>query len=156
MIKYEPSKLLSKVAPKTKVKKLVGARVSLKQSALSFVNSIDFLTKGSVKKVALRTIKDYKKRIEEDPDQKKVIKKDPKQLVQRVQNQVVQTVSKEIAKKYRGEKYKWLPSDAAEPDPQHQLKYGKIYTVGVGEMPGDRYGCRCGMQILVEDSSLDI
>lgn len=156
MIIFDPSKLISRYAPKSKVKKLVTKRASLKKSALNFVSSIDFLSKRAVQKVALSTIKEYKKRTEGDAQEKKAIAKDPKLLVNRVQNLVVHEVSKEIKGKYKGEFYIWLPSDAAEPDPLHQLKYGKKYRIGVGEMPGDRYGCRCGMQILVDDKKLEI
>lgn len=80
----------------------------------------------------------------------------PKQLIQRVQNNIVNQIAGEIKDAYRGEYYKWLPSDAAEPDPIHQLKYGKRYQVGKGEMPGDRYGCRCGMFILVKETKLKL
>ena len=156
MIKYDPSELLRKVAPEKKIKKLVSSKVSLKKTALSFVNDIDFLSKKSVQRVALKTIKEYKKRIKADPDIKEDLIKDPRQLIQRVQNEVVTQVAGEIKTKYRGEKYKWLPSDAEEPDPLHQLKYGKVFVVGQGEMPGDRYGCRCGMQIITDDSELDL
>lgn len=156
MIKYDPSALLRRIAPESKIKKLVSKRASLKKSALSFVNDIDFLSNNSVKKVALDVIKDYKRRTKGDPSLRKEITKDPKQLIQRLQNLVVTSLSKEIKSKYKGEFYIWLPSDANEPDPEHQLKYGKKYRVGVGEMPGDRYGCRCGMQIITEDSSLDL
>jgi len=156
LIKYDPSELLRKVAPEKKIKKLVSSKVSLKKTALSFVNDIDFLSKKSVQRVALKTIKEYKKRIKADPDIKEDLIKDPRQLIQRVQNEVVTQVAGEIKTKYRGEKYKWLPSDAEEPDPLHQLKYGKVFVVGQGEMPGDRYGCRCGMQIITDDSELDL
>ena len=65
-------------------------------------------------------------------------------------------VSQEIKDKYKGDKYEWLPSDAEDPDPEHQLNYGKIFTIGEGEMPNERYGCRCGMRILTEDESLKL
>jgi hypothetical protein len=156
MIKYEPSKLIKKIAPDKKIKKLVSEGVSLRKSALSFVNDVDFIAKKDVTSVALRTIKSYQKRIKADPDIKAEILADPRQLISRVQNEVVLQVAEEIKTKYRGEFYIWLPSDADEPDPEHQLNYGKEFQVGDGEMPGDRYGCRCGMQILVEDSQLNL
>lgn len=37
-IKYEPSKLLRKVAPGSKIEKLVSSRLSLKRAAVSTVN----------------------------------------------------------------------------------------------------------------------
>jgi hypothetical protein len=156
MIKYEPSKLIQKIASKRKIKKLVTDNMTLKRTALSFTSDVDFLSKKGITRVALKTIKGYKQRIKADPDLKDKILKDPAQLIQRVQNEVITQISTEIKDRYGGEYYIWLPSDAEEPDPEHQLNYGKEFQIGDGEMPGDRYGCRCGMQILVKDSSLDL
>jgi hypothetical protein len=156
MIKYDPTALLRRIAPKKKIEKLLRGNISLKKSALSFVADIDFLDESGISRVALKTIKGYKKRIKDDPDQKEDILDDPKQLIQRVQNEVVFQVTEEIKDQYSGEFYVWLPSDAEEPDPEHQLNYGKTFQIGAGEMPGDRYGCRCGMEILVPESRLDL
>ncbi len=156
MIKYEPSKLLKKIAPERKIKKLLTDGFNLKKSALSFVEDIDFLSKRSVATVALKVIKSYKDRVKADSELKPDLLDDPALLIQRVQNEVVFQVKEGIKDSYSGEFYKWLPSDAEEPDPEHQTLYGKTFQIGDGEMPGDRYGCRCGMEILVKDSSLDI
>lgn len=156
MIKYEPSKLLKKIAPQKKIEKLLRGNLSLKKAALSFVSEFDFIDKDSVSRVALKTIKGYKKRVKENPDLKEDILEDPAQLVQRVQNEVVLQIADEIKDKYAGEFYIWLPSDADEPDPEHQLNYGKKFQVGDGEMPGDRFGCRCGMEIIVDENSLNL
>lgn len=155
-IKYEPSKVLSKIASKKRLQKLVRSNLSLKKSALSFTEEFDFLDKKAIERVALKTIKSYKQRVEEDPDLKDKLTQDPAQLVQRVQNEVVLQISDEIKGRYHGEFYTWLPSDADEPDPEHQLNYGETFQVGVGEMPGDRFGCRCGMEILVDGNKLDL
>lgn len=155
-IKYDPSKLLKKIAPERKVKRLLGKNVSLKRTALSFVDDIDFLNKKRVTEVALKTVKGYKARIKADKSVKSEIVDDPAQLIQRVQNEVVLQVGAEIKKQYEGEFYIWLPSDAEEPDPEHQLNYGKKFEIGVGEMPGERYGCRCGMEILVQQTELEL
>ncbi len=156
MITYDPRRLLSKIAPARKIRKLLSQRFSLKRSALSFIDDIDFISKRNVSTVALKTIKGYKERIKKDRDQKQDILDDPKQLIQRVQNEVVLQISEEIRDKYEGEQYEWLPSDADEPDPEHQLNYGKIFTIGDGEMPGERYGCKCGMRILVKETQLNL
>lgn len=156
MIKYEPSKLIKKIAPEKKIKKLVSSRATLKKTALSFVDDIDFLDKKKIATVALKTIKAYKDRIKDDPTIKTDLLEDPAQLIQRVQNEIVLQIGDEIKTKYDGEFYVWLPSDAEEPDPEHQLNYGKTFQVGDGEQPGDRYGCRCGMQILTEDEKLEL
>jgi len=156
LIKYEPSKLLKKIAPQKKIERLLKSNLSLKKAALSFVSDFDFLDEKSISRVALKTIKGYKARVKEDPDIKEDILSDPAQLVQRVQNEVVLQIADEIKDKYAGEFYVWLPSDADEPDPEHQLNYGKTFQVGDGEMPGDRFGCRCGMEILVDDNALNL
>lgn len=155
-IKYDPAALLRKVAPKKKIERMLSKKVTLKKASLSFVSDIDFLDRKSIERVALKTIKGYKKRVKGDTELKAEILNDPKELIQRVQNEVVFQVAGEIKESYSGEFYVWLPSDAEEPDPEHQLNYGKTFQVGDGEMPGDRYGCRCGMEILVKQSSLDL
>lgn len=156
MIKYDPSEMLKKAAPKTKIKKLIGKGLTLKRAALSFVNDSEVVTKQSITSVALKVLKAYRERVKADPSIKTDLLTDPAQLIQRVQNEVVTQIKEEIKTKFTGESYVWLPSDADEPDPEHQLNYGKTFQIGDGEMPGDRYGCRCGMEILVEDSSLNI
>lgn len=156
-IKVEPSELVNSFASSKKIKRMFASRgLNLKRTALAFLNQYDFLDKTSVLEIALRVIRDYDKRLAKEGVTQKDIKKDPKLLVQRVQNEVVTQVSDRIRTKYRGKKYRWLPSNAEEPDPQHQLRYGKIYTIGRGEMPGDRYGCKCGMEILVDDDNLNL
>jgi hypothetical protein len=155
MIKFEPDKLLAKIAPKSKIKKLLSRNLTLKKTALSFIDDIDFIDKKQVTETALKVVKAYKKRVKEDPDERAILKKDPAQLIQRVQNQVILQIGTQIKENYSGERYIWLPSDADEPRPEHQLNYGQEFTVGEGDMPGEEFGCRCGMQILVNDSSFN-
>lgn len=155
-IVYDPKKMLSKIAPDKKIKKLLTSGADLKKTALSFVDDIDFLNKKSITKTALKVVKNYKSRIKDETLEAKDIKKDPKLLINRVQNEVVTQISSEIKDKYNGEYYVWLPSDAEEPDPEHQLNYGKTFKIGDGEMPGERYGCRCGMEILTKDTKLEL
>lgn len=153
---YDPKKMIKKIAPARKIEKLLSSGVNLKKTALSFVDDIEFLDKKSVTKVALKTIKEYQKRIALDDEVKDAILDDPKLLINRVENEVVFQIANSIKENYEGEQYEWLPSDADEPDPEHQLKYGEVFTIGVGEMPGERYGCRCGMRILVKQTELQL
>ena len=55
-----------------------------------------------------------------------------------------------LKKEHKGKRYRWLPSGALNPDPEHQLLYGQIFNVGEGDkdgnMPGERYGCQCGIE----------
>lgn len=166
-IVYDPRKMLKKLAPEKKIKRTLKGDVSLKRSALSFVDGVDFIDKKAVTKVALNTVRGYQERIAKaqvdagfdkaagDELAKKILS-DPKQLIQRIQNSLIFQIKEGIKEKYAGEKYEWLPSDAEEPDPEHQLNYGKIFVVGDGEMPGDRDGCKCGMRILVNETELKL
>jgi len=157
-IVYDPKQMLRQVAPDSKIKKLVSKRLDFKRAALSFISDVPFIDKKQVLDVTLKTLKSYRERVamEDAKGLEKELAQSPMQLIQRVQNDVVFQVSQEIRSSYRGEKYEWLPSDAEEPDPEHQLKYGQVFTVGEGEMPGDRFGCRCGMRILVKETELKL
>lgn len=158
--------MLRKIAPDAKIERLLKDNVSLKKTALSFVDSVEFLDKKAVSRVALETIRSYQLRIakaQAEAGEREAgraiqdqILDDPKLLIQRVQNEVVFQIASEIKETYAGEQYEWLPSDAEEPDPEHQLNYGKVFTVGEGEMPGERIGCRCGMNILVKETQLKL
>ena len=161
-IVYDPKKMLQKIAPDEKIKRMVSRRLDLKRAALSFIDSIPFINKKAVATVTLKTLKSYRERRDLETASSKsagqeledTLQKSPMQLIQRVQNEVIWQVSQEIKAQYRGEKYEWLPSDADEPDPEHQLNYGKVFVIGDGEMPGERIGCKCGMRILVNDTEL--
>lgn len=165
-IVYDPKKILKKLAPDKKIDRMLTKRVTLKRAALSFLNDADFIDKKKVSEIALKTIRGYQEReakAQAESGERSAGKEvrdeildDPKQLIQRVQNEVIYQVKEEIKYQYKGEFYEWLPSDASEPDPEHQLNYGKIFKVGEGEMPGDRYGCRCGMRILVDEEELKL
>lgn len=156
MIKYLPNEVLKKIAPIQKIEKLITGRLTLNKAVLSFLSDSEFLSQKTLERTALKTIRDYKQRFKEEPEVKEDVLEDKKLLVNRVQNTVVNQIAGEIKDQYRGEFYKWLPSDASEPDPLHQLNYGSKFQIGRGEMPGDRYGCRCGMQILVSDTKLEL
>lgn len=156
MIRYLPDKVLKKVAPGGKIERALKSNLSLKRAALTFANQFDTLDVDAINRVALKAIKAYKARVKDDPDAKAEILDDPSMLIQRVQNEVVFQVAGEIKEKYAGAAYVWLPSDAEEPDPEHQLNYGKTFQIGDGEMPGDRIGCRCGMEIQVADTALEL
>lgn len=164
-IVYDPTKLLQKIAPAKKLEKLVKGNLTLNKTALDFVDAVDFIDRKNVTKVALGVVKNYKDRVKAERaesgaadarDLKLELADDPKLLVQRVQNEVVLQISAGIKERYHGEFYKWLPSSASEPDPEHQLNYGETFQIGVGEQPGERYGCQCGMEILVDGDKLDL
>lgn len=163
-IKFEPSKLAKKFANKKKISQALSkGDLSIKRASFGFVDQIDILNKKDVIDVALKAVKQYKQRIKREVKDGAIkreavaeIAADPKLLVQRVQNEVILQISEHVKEAYAGERYVWLPSDADEPDPEHQLNYGKTFVIGEGEQPGERIGCRCGMEILVKGSVLEL
>ena len=152
--------MLKRIAPDSRIKKLITSSLSFKRQALAFLTSIPFIDEKNIADLVLKTLADYNLRAVAAEGStraaKKALAKDPKQIIQRVQNAVMFQTTKAVKKSYRGKSYRWLPSDAETPDPLHQLKYGKIFIVGKGEMPQDRYGCRCGMEILTDDETLNL
>lgn len=159
-IEYDPKKLLRKIVPKTKIEESLTEDAKFKRQTFNYLDQVDGINKKKVVTAALKAFRNYKKRIEENPDLEYGLINDPKLLIQRVENAVIYQISQDIKEQYSGEFYEWLPSDAEEPDPEHQLNYGKIFQVGVGdsngEDPGERYGCRCGMRILVTEDKLNL
>lgn len=165
MITYFPDKLLDKIAPEKKIEKLINPKLGFKKSVFKTMLNSDVFDKADIQKTVLKTLRTYQRRLaQESLDKGKDAEKalqasianDPKLLIQRVRNAIAWQVKEEIKTQYAGEFYEWLPSSAGEPDPEHQLKYGEIFEVGVGEMPQDRYGCQCGMRILTEDDKLKL
>lgn len=170
---FDPSKMLKKIAPPNKIKKLIGPRLSVKRTALKFVDrasdlDVGVLDKSAVIDTALKVTRAYQERVakaivDADYDRsagtelKAELLDDPKQLIQRVENELVFQVHEKIKEQYGGERARWLPSDSEEPRPEHQLNYGKEYIIGEGidgVEPGDEYGCKCGVEILVNETQL--
>jgi hypothetical protein len=163
MITYYPRDMLAKLAPRDELKRLVTKDLTVNKSVLTRLSRQDFLSKKKTNEIAHRVINQYQARaeIEKAAGQTKAAAIETAQnenvlVVQRVENALVYEVAKDIKKVYRGVRYEWLPSDAVNPDPIHALNYGKVFVFGKGEMPGDRYGCQCGMRILVADTELDL
>lgn len=151
------------MAPEKKIKKLVTKDLTLNRAAVTTLENSGVLSKKAITDVAIKVINNYKKNYKEEikSGATKIEALDEalnskKQMVQRVQNESIFQITRGIKSEYRGEYYIWLPSDADVPDPLHQLNYGKKFQVGKGEMPGDRYGCRCGMNILVDETQLSL
>lgn len=174
---FDPNTFVKKIAPPAKIKKLLKGNLTVKKSALSFATGIaeadDIavkLDKKAITDVALKTVRGYQERqakaiVDAGFDRaagtevKDEILDDPKQLIQRVQNEVVFQVHEKIKDQYAGQKARWLPSDAEEPRPEHQLNYGKVYVIGEGingVEPGDEPGCRCGVEILTNEDQLQL
>lgn len=160
-IRYEPKKILRRLAKKSNVKALVTDKLTVNKAALNAIETSGVLGKKQLEWVALGVIKGMREKAEDlqneglsAQDAREEVAEDKRLLVQRVQNAMVSEVTKQVKKQYRGEFYTWLPSTAANPDPKHRKKYGKRYQLGKGEAPGDRMGCQCGMEIHVKASRL--
>lgn len=159
---FDPSSMLKKIAPPARIKRMISSRMGVKRTALAIVDAaaeteIGLIDKKAVLKTALKTVQGYQKRIEDATSTgvRDEILDDPKQLIQRVQNEFVFQAQKKIQEQYKGQRARWLPSSADEPDPEHQKNYGKEYIVGEGidgEEPGDRFGCKCGVELINETS----
>lgn len=78
-------------------------------------------------------------------------------LTSRLKNFLVYAEVQEQRKRHKGKLYRWLPSSAENPDPEHQLLYGKIFREGEGDkdgnMPGERWGCECGIEWLEDEEA---
>jgi hypothetical protein len=174
---FDPKTWVKKIAPENKLKKLVKGNLTLKKAALNFANGIaeadDIsikLNKKAITDVALKTVRDYQQREAKaavdagfdagaGKDLAEEIVDDPKLLIQRVQNQVVFQVHTAIKTQYKGQRGRWLPSSAEEPRPEHQKNYGKEYVIGEGidgVEPGDEWGCQCGVEILTDETQLEL
>lgn len=153
--------MLKKAAHESKIKRMITGRFGLKRAVLATLGSKQFpINKASVAKVAIKTLKSYKERIKADESLSKTLSSSPRQFIQRVQNEVVFQIHQGIKKNYKGQKARWLPSDADDPRPEHQANYGKTFIIGEGIggiEPGDEPGCKCGVEILNEnESQLDL
>ena len=160
-ITFLPNEYLQKAASEKVVKKLVTDDLTLSRAVASSLARTSILSKNKIEKIALKVIKQYKKKYKgelKDGASASAALEDTlnnrRLMVARVQDEIIYEVHQDIKQNYRGEWYEWLPSDAEIPDPLHQLKYGEKFRIGKGEMPGDRYGCRCGMRILVKEETL--
>jgi len=151
------------MAPESKVRRLVTKKLTVNRTVLKSLAQSELISEKKLTQVALRVMKDYRTRYEDAQDEG-LSNKDAfdeavngeKLMINRVHNSIIYEITRDIKHAYRGEEYEWLPSDALEPDPLHQLNYGKTFKIGRGEMPGDRIGCKCGMNILVKQDKLEL
>lgn len=160
---YQPKNYTKKMAGKKKVKSLIKKDLTVRKAALSSIESVSVLDKKTLEDVALKVLESYRDRVETLRSQGytkaqaiEMIQRDPKLLQQRVANATSFEITNQILEKYDGEKFRWLPSTANVPDEEHRKNYGKIFRIGIDEIPGERYGCQCGMEILVDAKRLKL
>lgn len=165
-IVVDPKRMLKKLAPRAAIKRMVttGAhRIALKRTALRAVADIGIVSDKDLTNTVLAVVNQYKEKYSSLRDTGAAASEamagsvgDADLLINRVQNLVVYNIQAKVRENYDGEQYEWLPSDADEPRPEHQLLYGTVRTVGIGLMPGEENGCRCGMRLLVDETTLNL
>lgn len=160
-IRYQPKRILKRMADKKNVEKLLTKKLNVNRTALNAIETSGVLGKKQLEKTALKVIKGYRKAADElrakgatKAEAIRAISEDPRALVQQIQNATVHEITRQVKEQYHGAFYTWLPSTAKNPDKKHMKKYGKRFRIGKGEAPGDRFGCRCGMEIHVPESRL--
>ena len=137
--------------------RLLNSELELKQLALQSLLKATNLSKREIDETIVKVVDIYEKKMMKlKKDKVRAFRKEALNneilLKDRLENLVVWNEVQNIKKDNKGMFYRWLPSSAKCPDPEHQLLYGKIFKVGEGDkegnMPAERYGCKCGMQLL--------
>lgn len=150
------------MASKKNLDNLVTENLTLNRAVLNSLEQTGPLGKKTLQDVGLAVLKDYREKVErlreEDgltkAEAREEVLENQKLMVNRIQNATVREVSKKVREKYHGEYYTWLKSTAASPDKKHRRKWGKKFQIGKGEAPGEREGCKCGMEIHVKAKQL--
>lgn len=161
MTKFYPEEFKKNVLPKNFFSKnlLTKKNLTLKQNAIQSLIIATDIDKKELGATINSVIEIYQKKVDDltekgFPKAKASLIATNKEnlLKQRIENLIVFSKIQELKKDNKGKFYKWLPSGATEPDPEHQLLYGKVFAFGEGDkdgnMPGERYGCQCGIEIM--------
>lgn len=137
--------------------KILNSEMEFKKTMLQSVIKATTLSEREVNASVYKVVDLYSKKIKElkaegEKSYKKKAINNEVLLKNRLENLVLYNEVKKLKKEHEGQYYRWIPSSAEEPDPEHQLLYGKIFKVGEGDkdgnMPTERYGCRCGIEFL--------
>ena len=159
---FLPTEFIDRVAKMRDFKRLMTRDMSLNRTVMRMIAQASGVPQTVLNKAAAKVIRNYKRNVREEVregsskgDAVSDVVNDSRMLVQRVTNTIIQETSAQLKTDYRGERYRWLPSDANEPRPEHQAKYGRVFVLGRGEAPQDAYGCLCGMEILVDTGDED-
>jgi hypothetical protein len=160
MTKIYPETILKNSLPKNFFEQnLLTKDLTLKKRAMQALILATTLSKRDINKSVNKVVEIYENKIDELRDdglpkvKASVLAVAGENLLkQRIAGIVVFDEVQQIKEENQGEKYRWLPSSSENPDPQHQLLYGKIFNVGEGDedgnMPMERWGCNCGIEIL--------
>ncbi len=145
--------------------RLLNSDLELKQLALQSILKSTTLSKREVEATVYKVVDNYEEKMKKLKKEKiKAFKakalNNEVLLKDRIENLVLWNEVQNLKKEHEGQFYRWLPSSSKIPDPEHQLLYGKIFKVGEGDkegnMPAERYGCKCGMQILTTQEAKEM
>jgi hypothetical protein len=157
-VKFYPDEYLKKVMPKKLLRNgLLYDDLTIKKTYLKALSRAAAISEKQLNESVYGVIKQYRAKEKllkaggvEDYAAEAV--NDEVLLTRRVENLLVWSEVQEQKEEHAGEQYRWLPSSAKEADPYHQTLYGKIFEAGTGDkdgnMPGERYGCQCGIEWL--------
>jgi hypothetical protein len=157
---FYPKEFLRKALPKGFWKKdLLNNKFGIKRECLRAITTAKAINGRKIKASIYRTITEYESKykslIDEGLSKSKAYNEAVNEEVlvkQRIENAVLYDEVQELKEEHAGGSYRWLPSSSGKARPQHQLLYGKIFKVGCGDsngnMPGEDYGCRCGLEFL--------
>lgn len=160
--KFYPDRFLKQVMPKSFYSQnLVDKDFDLKKNALKAINRARTITGRPIDTTVYNVLSQYEQKykglIAEGESSTQAFNEavnNSALLRQRIEQAVVYDEIQNLKTQHAGEFYRWLPSSAANPDPEHQLLYGKIFRVGDGDkngnMPGERYGCQCGIEWITD------
>ncbi len=157
--KFYPDRFLKQVMPKSfYTQGLVSKNFTLQKGAISAINRARLATGRPIDKTVYDVLLQYKAKYKdliaaEDFGETQAFEaalNGENLLRQRIEQAVIFDKIQDLKAEHKGEYYRWMPSSAENPDPQHGLLYGKIFRVGEGDkegnMPGERYGCQCGIE----------
>lgn len=155
---FYPDRFLKSILPRSFYKaELTSRGFSLKREAKRYLQKAVVIGGAELEETIENTLDQYaEKALDLRADRVKGFFKhavnEDALLRNRIEGTLIFAQVENLKKEHKGEMYEWLPSDAEEPDPEHQLLYGKVFKVGEGDsngnMPGERFGCRCGIKFL--------
>lgn len=161
--RFDPADWLARVLPKNFEKSgLLSENLSIKQKYLKALVRATSLSGKEITEEVYKMVDFYEKKEAELKAAgvrayKQEALNDQALLKQRIKNMLVYTEVQRQKQENKGKMYRWLPSNATTPDPEHALLYGKIFREGTGDkqgnMPGERYGCQCGIEWLEDDAA---
>lgn len=143
-------------------KNILGRDYSLKKEVKRAILKADVMTERQLDSMADKVTDFYISKAERlQAEGIKAYRKEAinneKLMKERVEMAVTYYEVDKEAKAHKGGFYRWLPSEAKEPEPEHALLYGKIFKVGEGDkdgnMPMQRYGCKCGIEWLSDETA---